>query len=121
MWIKLIQTCTLTSKSIIYIKYPFIFTLGNDIRDTRCEIYGNIYIQLRGVFVPMCLESHDKCYLNILRMITLLYNFYIWHEIYDMSYHKRINRLNDNLFIENTISKWNYFILFDEKMRKMRF
>ena len=32
---------------------------------------------------------------------------------------KNINNLNKNIFIQNKISKWNNFIAFDEKMRKM--
>ena len=54
-------------------------------------------------------------------MITQLYNLCVEHEIYDMSYHKRINRLNENIFIENKKSRWNYFITFDEEMSKIVF
>ena len=52
-------------------------------------------------------------------MITLLYHFYSEHEIYEMSYF--LNHLNDNLFIKNTMSEWDYFIKFDEKWRKWGF
>ena len=31
------------------------------------------------------------------------------------------SHLNDTHFIENTVSKWNYFITFDEEMKKMGF
>ena len=54
-------------------------------------------------------------------MVTILYHLYIGHDIYDMSYHKIRNRLNENIFIENTMSKWNDFIKFDEEMKKMGF
>ena len=64
------------------------------------EIYRRQYKQLRIIFIPLCLESHERHYLSILRIITLLYHFYIEHEIYDMSYNKKRNILNDHHFIE---------------------
>ena len=57
-------------------------------RDTCDEIYGNKYRQLRDIFVTLCLDSHDRYYFNILRMITILYNLYIDHDIYEWSYKK---------------------------------
>ena len=90
-------------------------------RDTCDDIHGKKYRQLVDFSVPLCLESHDIYYFNILRMITLLYNLYIEHEIYDISYHKRRNFLNANLFIENIMSQWNDSITFDEEIRKMEF
>ena len=68
---------------------PSFFTLGNDMRDTRDEIYRKQYKQLKNVFIPLCIESHDIYYFNVLRMITILYNFYIEYEIYEMSYNKK--------------------------------
>ena len=64
---------------------PSYFTLGNDMRDTCDEMYRNQYKQLMAFFTPLCLESHARCNLNISRMITLLYRFYIDREIHDMS------------------------------------
>ena len=31
------------------------------------------------------------------------------------------NHLNDNLFIKNTMSKWDDFMTFDEEMKKIEF
>ena len=36
-----------------------------------------------------------------------------------MSYNKNINHLNDNIMMENEMSKWNYFIAFDVEIRIM--
>ena len=88
-------------------------------RDTCDEIYIKRYKQLRRIFINLCLESHGRYYFNILKMITLLYNLHIEHEIYDMLYNKKINHFNDRLFIQNTISKWDYFITFDERLSNM--
>ena len=71
------------------------------------KIHRKHYKQLRTLFVPLCLESHDKYYFNILRMVNLFYHLYVEHEIYDTAYNKRINRMNDHLFIQNTTSKWD--------------
>ena len=60
--------------------------MGNEIRDTCDEIHRNQYKQLRTLFITLCLESHDRYYLNILRLITLLYHLYVEHEIYAISY-----------------------------------
>ena len=51
-------------------------------------------------------------------MITLLYNFYIENEIYHMAYNKIIYCLNENLFIEVTMSKWGEYITFWEILGK---
>ena len=56
----------------IYFKDPFIFTLVNGMKDTCDNIQGKQYRKLRDVFVPFCLELHDRYYFNILRMITIL-------------------------------------------------
>ena len=70
-------------------------------RDTCYEIHRKKLTQ-----IPLCLESHDRYYFNILRMITICYHFYAEHEIYAMAYNKKINHLYDHLFIKNTMSKW---------------
>ena len=57
-------------------------------RYTCDEIFGNQYRQLRYVFVPLCLESHDRYYFNVLIIITLLYRLYIEYKIYEWSYLK---------------------------------
>ena len=91
----------------IYVKDYLIVTLGNYMSDTCEYIYEKKYRHLRDVLVPLCLDSHVRYYLNILRIIILLYNLYIEHEIYYMPYHKIRNCLNVNIFIENSMSKWN--------------
>ena len=87
--------------------------------DTRKVIYRKQYTQLRNFFIPLCIDSHTIYCFNILRIIKILYHFYIEHDIYDISYNKNINRLYKNIFIEDKINKWNDFITFDEEMRKM--
>ena len=56
-----------------YFEYPFIFKFLNDMRDKCDDIYGEKYRQLRDDFIPLCLDSHDRYYINILRMNTFLY------------------------------------------------
>ena len=95
-----------------YFKDSLIFRLVNYIRDVCYELFRKQYIQLRTLFVNFFLESHGRYYFNILRMITILYNLYIDYEIYHMAYNKKINRLNENLFLEETMSKWDVYITF---------
>ena len=76
-------------------------------RDTCDEIHRKQYNNLRTLFIPLCLKSHDRNYLNILRMITILNHLYVEHEIYAVAYNKKRNRPNDHLFLQNTISKWD--------------
>ena len=42
---------------------------------------------------------------------------YIEHEIYHMGYKTVRNRLNEYQFIEENMSKWDYFITFSEILR----
>ena len=69
----------------------------------------------------MCLESHDRYYFNILRIITLLFHLYIEYKLYEWSYEKNVGHINETRFIENTMGKCNDPNTFDEKMRKMGF
>ena len=68
-------------------------------RNTCDNIFGKQYIQSRGVFILLCLDSHDIYYLNTLSIITLLYHLYIEHELYERSYLKNRNHINENLSI----------------------
>ena len=52
-------------------------------RDIHVMRYTEKCRQLREVFVPLCIESHEGYYLNLLRIITLLYHLYIENEIYE--------------------------------------
>ena len=95
-----------------------VFLSEDEMRNVCSELLRKQYIQLRTLFVPLCLESHNRYCFNILRMITLLYNFYIENEIYHMAYNKIIYCLNENLFIEVTMSKWGEYITFWEILGK---
>ena len=71
-------------------KDPHIYKLGCEMRDTCDEIHRKQYTQLKKIFIPWCLESHNRYYFNISRMITLCYHFYVDNEIYAMEYKKII-------------------------------
>ena len=72
MWVELIQACTNTSQSIKKcFKDPYIYTLGDEMRDTCYEIHRKKYKQLSKLFIPLCLESNDRYCFNIFRMITI--------------------------------------------------
>ena len=76
-------------------------------RDKCDEIHRKQYKQLRKILITLCLESHERYYSNILRMITICYHLYVDHEIYAMAYNKKRNCLNDHIFIKNKTSKWD--------------
>ena len=71
-----------------YFNNDFIVNIVNDMIATCDELFINKYEQLRKTFIPLCLESHDRYCFNILRIITLLYHFYIQYEIYHMAHKK---------------------------------
>ena len=76
-------------------------------RDTCDEIFRKQYIQLMTLFIPLRHDSHDRYYLNLFRIITILYHLYIYYEIDHMAYNIIINRLTENMFIEGTMRKWH--------------
>ena len=79
---------------------PNIINLGCEMRDTWNKIHRKLFKHLRKLFIPLCLDSHDGYYLNILRMITLCCHLYVEHEIYTMAYKQKISPLYDNIFIK---------------------
>ena len=81
--------------------------MGSETIDTCDEIHRKQYKQLTKIFIHLFLESHNRYYFNILRMITLFCHLYIEHEIYSMAYLKYISTLHDTLFMQNKISKWD--------------
>ena len=88
-----------------YFKDSFIYTLGNEIRDTCDEIHRKQYKQLSTLFITLCIESHDRYYFNILSMITLFYHLHVEHEIYAMSYkNKEVFSMNIYLYKMECIS-----------------
>ena len=96
---------------------PTIYKLGYEMIETCDEIHMKKFKQLTKILVPLCLEPHYVYIFNILRMIILCYHLYVGNEIYAMAYNKKINRLNDHLFIKNTMSKWDDDIIWEERLR----
>ena len=88
-------------------------------RDTCAELFRKQYIQLRKLFIPLCLESHDRYCFNILRIITLLYHFYIEHETFHTAYNKIRYHLNYNIFIEGKMINWDDYITYSEILGNM--
>ena len=71
------------------------------------------------MFIPLCFKSHDRCFFIKLRMITLLYHLYIENKIYHMEYNKIRYCLNENIFVEGTMSKWDDYITLLKILRDM--
>ena len=63
-------------------------------------------MQLRPLFITLCLKSPGRYYFNLLKIITLFYLLYIEYEIYNLAYNKK-NILNDSIFIIVTMVKWD--------------
>ena len=85
-------------------------------RDACNEIRRNRYKQPKKLFIPLYLESHEMCYFNILRMITLFYHLYVEHEIYAISYKKERTTPHDSLFKQRVISRSDDCITWDERL-----
>ena len=87
-------------------KDSHIYKLGYEMRDTCDEIHKKQYKQLRKIFIPLCLESHDIYYFNILSMITLFIICTLSMKYMPWHIPKGRNLLNDHISIKNTMSKW---------------
>ena len=74
-------------------------------RDTCDQLFIENYMQLRTLFVSLCLKSNDRYSFNILRIITLFYHLYIEYEIYNLAYNTRKIILYVSLFIDGAMGK----------------
>ena len=63
---------------------------------------------MRTFFIPLSKQSHNIYYLNLLRIITLVYHMYIEYELYNLAYIKHTGFICESQFIEGTMSKWDY-------------
>ena len=85
-------------------------------RDKCDEIHRKQYKQLMTLFITLCLESHDRYYFNVLRMITIFIictlsmKYMPWHI-------KKRTILHDSLFMQNTMSKLDGDITWEEILR----
>ena len=57
-------------------------------------------------------------YFNLLSIITLFYHMYIEYEIHDLAYNTK-NVLHENLFLNETMCKWDGVVIFTEFLRNM--
>ena len=87
--------------------------------DIYDEIHRKKYKQLMTLFITFYLESHDRYYFNILRMIILFYHLYVDHEIYSMSYKKESIIINDSLLIKNGMRRRDDYITWYERLINM--
>ena len=76
---------------------PYIYTLGCEMRYACDEIHRKQYIHLSTLFITLCLESHERYYFNILRMITPFYHLHFQNEIYAMA-HKTTDQFSMTLY-----------------------
>ena len=51
-----------------------IYTIWLEMRYTCDQLFRYQYIHLRTLFIPLCFESPDRYYFNLLSIITLLYH-----------------------------------------------
>ena len=58
-------------------------------------------------FIPLCKNSIDRYYLNILRIITLTCQIYIEYEWYNLEHNKQLGIIFEHQFINSTMGKWD--------------
>ena len=92
---------------------PKMYKLGCEMIDTWDEIHRKTFKKLRKLFIPLCLESHNGYYINILRIYDSSLSFVrgAWNICHGIFFK---NRLNDHIFIKNKISKWDNDIICKE-------
>ena len=101
-----------------YFKGDLIFTKGNEMIMTCFDLFKRQYKQMKNSFIPLCIESHDRYYFNILRIITIFYHLYIEYEIYNLAYNKNKGFLNDIRFIKVTMGKRDGYYTFLKIIRR---
>ena len=80
------------------------------------QLFRGQYIHLMKLFIPLCLESPDRYYFNILRVITLFYHMYLEYEIYNLTQRKIVYK---SILIYRTMDKWDVVVIFSEILRDM--
>ena len=74
-------------------------------RYTCDEIHRKKYKKLRTLFIPLCLDSHDIYYFNILRVVNIFTIFTF--SVNYMSWHiKNRTILHDSIFIQKKVSRF---------------
>ena len=81
------------------------------------QFFRGQYIQLRTLFISLCLNSPDIYSFNILIIITLFYNMCIEYEIYNFAYNNFF--LYDSLFIYGTMGEWDDIVTLLEIRRNL--
>ena len=71
------------------------------------DLFERQYKQMIIFFVLFCKKSPSRYYLNLLRTIELFYHLYIQHEIYNLEYNKNTGFINDSIFIQRKMGKWD--------------
>ena len=85
----------------IYLKVDSIFTIGNEMRDTRAQLFIEQYMHLRTILIPLCINSPEGFCFKSIKFITLLYHLYIEYEIYNLEYNKTKNYLYKSIYRKN--------------------
>ena len=70
-----------------------IYTRENEMRLTCSGIFDRKYIYMI-FFITLCKKSTGVSFLNILRIITIIYHMYIGYELYNLAYLKRFFYMN---------------------------
>ena len=78
------------------------------------KLFRGQYIHLRKNFIPLCINSPDRYYFNLLRIITLLYNIYIEYAIYNLSCNTGEDILYGGLFVDGTMCRWDHAVKLSE-------
>ena len=74
------------------------FTRGNEMRMKYSSLY-EIQFKRGGGFIPLCKRSPVIYYLNLLRIITLVYHMYIEYGLYNLEYtgfYMKVNPYKEN-------------------------
>ena len=95
-----------------------ILTKGNYTRMTCYDLFKRKYKQMRKQFIPLCKKSPNRYYFNVLSIITLFYHLYIEYEIYYLEYNKSKVFINDILFMQGTMGKWEDHYTFLKIIRR---
>ena len=72
-----------------------------------CSIIQMTIYTADSLFLSLCIKSLDRDSLNILSIVTLLYQTYIDYEIINLAYNTSKNILYNRQFVNRKMGKWD--------------
>ena len=63
---------------------------------------------MKKIFIPLCKNTSERYYFNIMIFITIIYHIYIEIESYQLAYRRSQNWIFHVKISNKTMGKWKY-------------